>query len=161
MIALAHATVAALLGAALGVQLFLSYLVAPTAFARLERPAATHLMEGLFPGYYRFGLVTAGLALALALGLALRARSWGRWGVTALLGVMVAGTVYAGGVLLPRAHAARLRAQVARAGDPAPLEFSRLHRQAVAVNVALFAVGLGALGLHAALAAPSPEPGAR
>jgi hypothetical protein len=67
-----------------------------------------------------------------------------------VLAAVLAGTLYAGHVLLPQAHAARVRAQAARAGDLAPLEFSRLHRQAVTVNVALFGVGLVALVLHAA-----------
>jgi hypothetical protein len=70
--------------------------------------------------------------------------------VVLLLAVTLGGTVYAGDVLLPRAHAARLRAQIAPAGDPAPLEFSRLHRLAVAVNIALFSAGALTLGLHAA-----------
>lgn len=143
---------AALLGAGLGVQLFLAFLVAPIAFRLLERPVAAHLMEGLFPGYYAFGLGTTGLALLLALALALRERRVAlRWSAVGVLGILLLGTLYAGHVLLPRARAARLRAEVARAGDLAPLEFSRLHRQAVAVNMALVGVGALALALHAAV----------
>lgn len=58
--------------------------------------------------------------------------------------------VYAGSVLLPEARAARLRAHAAPAGDLAPLEFSRLHRRVVAVNISLFTVGVVAFVLHAA-----------
>ena len=61
--------------------------------------------------------------------------------------------MYAGHVLLPEAHAARLRAQAAPAGDLAPLEFSRLHRRAVAVNIAIFLTGAIALALHLGTAA--------
>lgn len=148
---LTHAAAAALLGAGLGVQVFLSFLVAPAAFRLLDRPLAVRLMEGVFPGYYRFGAVTIGLALLLTLSLALgEPRSLLRWGATGLLGITLAGTLYAGQILLPEAHAARLRAQAALAGDAAPLEFSRLHRRAVVVNIALFGVGLVALVLHAA-----------
>jgi len=149
--AFAHAVAAALLGAGLGVQLFLSFLVAPLAFRVVERPAAVRLMEALFPGYYGFGVVTTGVALVLVLALAwMERRAPLRWGAVLLLAVTLAGTVYAGHVLLPRASAARVRAQAALAGDPAPLEFSRLHRLAVTVNIALFGVGVVALGLHAA-----------
>jgi len=145
-----HALAAAVLGAGLGVQIFLSFLVAPAAFRLIDRGLAVHLMEGLFPGYYGFGLTTIGLALVLTLILALRDPGQPlRWGVVLLLAVTLGGTVYAGDVLLPQAHAARLRAQAAPAGDLAPLEFSRLHRLAVTVNIALFGIGVLALGLHA------------
>ncbi len=154
--AFAHGMAAALLGAGLGVQILLSFLVAPAAFRLLERPAAVHLMEGLFPGYYLLGLVTTGLALLLVLALgAAQPRTPLRWTAAVLLVAALGGTVYAGQVLLPQAHRARLRAEAARAGDLAPLEFSRLHRRAVGVNIALFGVGLVALVLHAA-APPRP-----
>lgn len=145
----------ALLGAGLGVQIFLSFLLAPTAFRVVDRPVAVRVMEGVFPGYYGFGLATVGVALVLTLILGVREPSPLRWGAVVLLGVTLAGTLYAGGVLLPAAHAARLRAEVAPAGDLAPLEFSRLHRVAVAVNIAIFFTGLIALTLH--LAAGSAE----
>lgn len=150
----AHTLAGAMLGAGLGVQVFLSFLVAPVAFRLLERSQAVQLMEGVFPAYYVTGLLTTALALALVLALAIRHRGPLRWGAVALLGITLAGTLYAGGVLLPQARAARLRAQAALAGDLAPLEFSRLHRRAVAVNIALFATGALALGLHAASRRP-------
>lgn len=149
----AHALAAAVLGAGLGVQVFLSFLVAPSAFRLLDRPQAVRLMEGLFPSYYLFGIVTTGVTLGLVLLLAAgEAHPPLRWATAALLVVTLAGTIYAGEVLLPRAHAARLRAQTAPAGDLSPLEFSRLHRQAVAVNIALFGVAVAALVLHATAA---------
>jgi hypothetical protein len=145
-----HGLATALLGGGLGVQLFLSYLVAPTTFRLADRPVAVQVMEGIFPGYYGFGLATTAMALLLVLALALRQGSPLRWGAAALLGLTLAGTVYAGHFLLPEAHAARLRAQAAPAGDRAPLEFSRLHRRAVAVNIGVFAAGAIALAVHLA-----------
>ena len=151
-----HTLATALLGAGLGVQVFLSFQVAPSAFRLLDRPQAVRLMEGLFPGYYLFGIVTTTAAVGLILWLALAApRAPLQWGALTLVTVVLAGTLYAGQVLLPEAHAARLRAQAAPVGDLAPLEFSRLHRRSVAVNIALFGVGLLALSLHAA-ARPRP-----
>ncbi len=149
-----HGLATALLGAGLGVQLFLSYLVAPATFRLVERPVAVRVMEGLFPGYYGFGLVTVALALALVVALARRRASPLRWGAAVVLGLTLAGTVYAGHVLLPQAREARIRAQAAPAGDLAPLEFSRLHRRAVAVNIAVFAAGAVSLALHLAAGAP-------
>ena len=164
---LLHGLATALLGAGLGVQVFLSFLVAPAAFRVVERPLAARVMEGIFPGYYGFGLATIAMALGLVLALALREPGPLRWGTAALLGLTLAGTVYAGHVVLPQAHAARLRAQAAAAGDLAPLEFSRLHRRAVAVNITVFAAGAVALALHLAASAGSRmgqgqvEPGSR
>ena len=142
--------VTALLGAALGVQIFLSFLLAPAAFRVVDRAVAVRVMEGVFPGYYGFGLATVGIAMLFTLILGFREPSPLRWGAIALLVITFAGTVYAGQVLLPQAHAARLRAQAAPAGDLAPLEFSHLHRLAVAVNIAVFAAGAVALALHLA-----------
>jgi lysylphosphatidylglycerol synthetase-like protein (DUF2156 family) len=157
--ALVHVLAAGFLGAGLGVQVFLSFLVAPATFKLIDRAMAVRLMEGLFPSYYGFGLATTVVALVLVLGLAIReGRAPLRWGAAVLLALLLAGTVYAGGVLLPQARAARLLAQAAPAGDLAPLEFSRLHRRAVAVNIALFGVGLLALLVHAA-ALPRPPAG--
>ena len=151
MVAFTQAVAAGALGAGLGVQLFVSFRVAPAAFQVMDRGLAVRLMEGIFPGYYGFGLATTALALVLVLGLAIHERRAPlRWGAAVLLGAVLAGTLYAGGVLLPQARAARLRAQAAPAGDLAPLEFSRLHRRAVTVNIALFGVGLVAFVLHAA-----------
>jgi hypothetical protein len=138
----------AFLGAGLGVQIFLSFLLAPTAFRVLERPMAVHIMESVFPSYYGFGVATIGIALVLTVILGLRDPSPLRWGTVVLLAVTLAGTLYAGQVLLPQAHAARLRAETAPAGNLAPLAFSRLHRLAVAVNIAVFAAGAIALALH-------------
>ena len=67
-----HGLATALLGAGLGVQVFLSFLVAPAAFRVVDRPVAARVMEGVFPGYYGFGLTTIAMALALVLVLALR-----------------------------------------------------------------------------------------
>jgi hypothetical protein len=153
-----HGLATALLGAGLGVQLFLSYLIAPSVFRLVERPVAVRLMEGLFPGYYGFGLATTTTALALIVALVLREGGPLRWGATWLLGLTLIGTVYAGHVLLPQAHAARLRAQAAPAGDLAPIEFSRLHRRAIAVNIAIFTAGALALALHLGAGAPGREP---
>ena len=124
-----HGLATAVLGAGLGVQIFLSFLVAPAAFRVVDRPLAARVMEGVFPGYYGFGLATTTMALLLVLALALRQPGPLRWGTVALLGLTLAGTVYAGHVLLPEAHAARLRAQAAPAGEPAAAAAREIVRQ--------------------------------
>lgn len=160
----AHALASAAIGAGLGVQVFLSFIIAPAAFRLIDRPQAVRLMEGVFPAYYSFGLVTLALALVLVGVLALRERTALRWASGVLLAATLAGTGYAGHVLLPEAQAARLRAQAAPAGDLSPLVFSRLHRRAVGVNIALCLSGAVAFLLHAGTRVPeraSPDRSAR
>ena len=101
---LLHGLATALLGAGLGVQVFLSFLVAPAAFRVVDRPVAARVMEGVFPGYYGFGLTTITMALALALLLAFRESAPLRWATVGLLVLTLVGTVYAGHVLLPQAR---------------------------------------------------------
>ena len=86
-----HGLATALLGAGLGVQVFLSFLVAPAAFRVVDRPVAARVMEGVFPGYYGFGLTTLAMALALVLVLAFREPAPLRWGTAALLVLTLAG----------------------------------------------------------------------
>ena len=91
----AHTLAGAMLGAGLGVQVLLSFVVAPAAFRLLDRPLAVQLMEAVFPAYYGVGLVTTGVALALVLALAARHRGPLRWGAATLLALTLGGTLYA------------------------------------------------------------------
>lgn len=135
------------LGAWVGVMLFLSFVVAPTAFNLLETPRAGDLMGALFPRYYGIGVSLGVAALGAALFLQRRAAQRRRWTVVVVaLVVATAATAYAGGVVQPKAR--RLRAALAApASDAAREEFAAAHRVAVALNgVALLAAlaGLGA-----------------
>jgi hypothetical protein len=146
-----HTLMAAVLGASLGTQVFLTFLAAPAVFGLLERPLAGRVMEGLFPAYHAFGMATTGLALLLGLWLAIRAPgSPARWGVAALLALVLLGTWYGSAVLLPATRAARERGVPGVAAETRTLEFTRLHRRAAVLNVGLFLAGAMALSVHAA-----------
>ncbi|MGH7369132.1 MAG: DUF4149 domain-containing protein [Candidatus Rokuibacteriota bacterium] len=139
----------------LGVMAFFAGVVAPAAFAALDREAAGRFVSAVFPRYYAVGAALGGLALA---GLAVRAllgrRAWD-WLPLLLVGVMLATTLYAWLVVLPAAHTAR---EALRQTAPAPgavsteaLAFARLHRLSGLLNGATMLAGvlfLAALGLR-------------
>ena len=140
----------------LGIMAFVAGVVAPAAFATLDREAAGRFVSALFPRYYAVGAALGGLALA---GLGARAvlgprRPWD-WLPLLLVGVMLATTLYAWVVVLPAAHSAR---EALRQSAPAPgavsvdaLAFARLHRLSGLLNGAAMLAGvlfLAAVGLR-------------
>jgi uncharacterized membrane protein len=140
----------------LGIMAFFAGVVAPAAFATLDREAAGRFVSAVFPGYYALGAALGGLALA---GLTVRAllgprRAWD-WLPLLLVGVMLATTLYAWLVVLPAAHMAR---EALRQSTPVPgavsteaLAFARLHRLSGLLNAATLLAGvlsLGAMGVR-------------
>jgi uncharacterized membrane protein len=131
----------------LGMMGFFAGIVAPAAFATLDREAAGRFVSAVFPRYYALGVALGGLALA---GLVLRAgpgrgRPWD-WVPLGLVIVMLATTLYAWLAVLPAAHAAR---EALRQAAPAPgtvsteaLAFARLHRLSGLLNGAAMLAGV-------------------
>jgi uncharacterized membrane protein len=123
----------------LGVMAFFAGIVAPAAFATLDREAAGRFVSAVFPRYYLLGTVLGGLAVASLGAPALlgRGRS-GEWLPLLLVAVMLAATLYAWLVVLPSAHAAReaLRQTGATMGAASPeaMAFARLHRLSGILN---------------------------
>jgi len=116
----------------LGAMGFFAFVVAPAAFATLEREAAGRLVSVVFPRYYSVGLA---LGLAALAGLGARWlgggwRSWDWWPVGLVL-LMLGLTLYAGAVVLPAAHAAREAMRQAGIDPAAAAGFARLHRLSV------------------------------
>lgn len=130
----------------LGIMAFFAGVVAPAAFATLEREAAGRFVSAVFPRYYALGAGLGGLALA---GLGVRARLGGarprEWLPLLMLLVMLAATLYAWLVVLPAAHAAReaLRQAGAVMGTASPeaVTFARLHRLSGILNGVTMLVG--------------------
>lgn len=126
-----------------GSLVFFSFVAAPAVFRALPREAAGQAVAAIFPTYYALGWVAGGLALAATLAGAALAGVWTRallWRA-GLLALMLALSLYAGLVLLPRVRAARA------AGDEAAR--MRAHRAAVALNLAVIASGVAVVALSA------------
>ena len=117
----------------LGAMAFFAFVVAPAAFATLDRDAAGRFVSAVFPRYYAVsaGLGVAVLGACVARGVAMGWR--GRdWLPLTLATAMLLLTLYAWIVVLPAAHAAREAAREAGAVEAA--RFSRLHRVSGLLN---------------------------
>lgn len=121
-------TVAA--GLAFGGMVFFALVIAPTVFTKLGEKDAAALIRAIFPKYYLFVAVTAGVG-ALTL---LTTFPWASLG----LAVAALGALLSRQGLMPRINGAR---DQANAGDSdAEARFERLHNISVRVN------GLGLIG---------------
>jgi hypothetical protein len=138
----------ATLGAWVGVMAFLSFVVAPTAFAVLEAPRAGDLVGALFPRYYATGVSLGVAALGAALFLQRRGANRRAWTLVVASLVAATGvTAYAGGIVQPQARRLRAALHAPAAGTEVRAQFAAAHRTAVVLNgVALLAAlaGLGA-----------------
>src|SRR5436309_8350964 len=128
----------------LGAVAFFAFVVAPAAFATLEREAAGRLVTAIFVRYYLAGTVLGVLALAGCVGSGML-RGWRGldWLPLALVVLMLALTLYAWAVVLPAAHAAR---EAGAGASPAEAgRFARLHRLSSVLNGTVMIAGMALL----------------
>jgi hypothetical protein len=122
----------------LAMMAFFAAVVAPAAFATLDREAAGRFVSAIFPRSYAVGAALGGLALAAFVARTLSGRGRpGDWLPLLLLLVMLAATLYAWLVVLPAAHAAReaLRTAAPASASSGPaMAFARLHRLSGILN---------------------------
>lgn len=130
----------------LGVMAFFAFLVAPAAFASLDRDAAGRFVSVMFPRYYAVGTALGLVALCAVaarwLGAGRPLEGWLGLGLIALMLVL---TLYSWLVVLPAAHAAReavRQAAVATALSTEALAFARLHQLSGVLNATVMAAGL-------------------
>jgi len=128
----------------LGAMAFFAFVVAPAAFATLEREAAGRLVTAILARYYLAGIVLGVLALAGCVGSSML-RGWrgSDWLPLALVVLMLALTLYAWAVVLPAAHAAR---EAGAGTSPAEAgRFARLHRLSSVLNGTVMIAGVALL----------------
>ena len=132
----------------LGAMAFFAFVVAPAAFATLEREAAGRFVTAILPRYYLMGIALGLFALAGCAGRGML-RGWRAWDWVplGLVLLMLALTWYAWAVVLPAAHAAREAMREAGAGArPAETrQFARLHRLSSVLNGAVMIAGMALL----------------
>ena len=128
----------------LGAMAFFAFVVAPAAFATLEREAAGRLVTAIFVRYYLAGTVLGVLALAGCVGSGML-RGWRGldWLPLVLVVLMLALTLYAWAVVLPAAHAVR---EAGAGASPAEAgRFARLHRLSSVLNGTVMIAGVALL----------------
>ena len=128
-----------------------AFLVAPAAFATLEREAAGRFVAAVFPRYYQAGVLLGIVAFAGCLVAGLR-KGWQGvdWLALGLVTLMVALTLYAWLVVLPAAHDARetMRRADAGAASHEGLRFARLHRVSGVLNGVVMLAGVVVLAME-------------
>jgi hypothetical protein len=135
----------------IGEVIFFSFVAAPSLFRTFPVPEAGRAVGAIFPIYYRVGYA-CGIVVLLAsfvfLGGA-AARLW--WGVhTCLAAIMLAATLYAGLVVLPRATVLRPEIHAVAVPPEVKAEFDRLHALAVQLNGLVLLCGIGVTLITAA-----------
>jgi uncharacterized membrane protein len=127
----------------LGAMGFFAFVVAPAAFATLEREAAGRFVSAVFPSYYAVGLAL-GLAALAGLGARWLGGGWRGldWLPVGLVLLMLALTLYAGAVVLPAAHAVSEAMRQAGMDPAAAAGFARLHRLSVVLNAIVMVSGV-------------------
>ncbi len=109
---------------AVGGMVFFSAVVAPAAFTKLEEEHAAKFIRGIFPWYYLYVIISAGLG-ALAM---LTIVPWASAG----LAVAAVGAFISRQGLMPRINGAR---DQAKDGDTeAQARFDKLHKLSVQIN---------------------------
>jgi uncharacterized membrane protein len=137
-----------------GAIVFFSAVVAPGIFGNLERGQAGKLLSHLFPRYYLVGTLCGAVAVGVLVLLFVFDSGFRGMRLIQLLlaGLMLAGNLYAAGVLEPQVH--QLREERVTAMGPAAREeagrrFDALHRRSVNLNLAVLGLGVSALGTAA------------
>src|SRR5262245_43221469 len=134
---------AVVVSAWVGAMAFFAFLIAPAAFASLDREAAGRFVSVIFPRYYLVGAVLGAVAIAACVVRGL-AGGW-RTGDTvslALVTLMLALTLYAWAVVLPAAHRAREGMRGQDPSGPVATQFSRLHRWSALLNGTVLIAGI-------------------
>jgi uncharacterized membrane protein len=134
-----------------GGAVFLSFVLAPTAFKVLGPAEGGRLVLALFPRYYQWGAISGAFALPAAVAVPLcfpelRGPVVGFQALVILAATLI--TLYAGNVLAPAISAAH------NAGPAGQARVARLYRRSIRLNAVVLVLGLVLLVAFAARRAP-------
>lgn len=127
-----------------GVALF-TFIVTPAIFRTHGKDAAGRIVGSIFPVYFRYGLVLAALALLARIVAGEAFHGVRQWIGTLLIATAIVLTGYQAYGLTPRME--RVKRSVASfetvpPGDPARMEFSRLHGISMVLNLVVLLEGV-------------------
>ena len=126
-----------------GIALF-TFVVTPVIFRMHGRDAAGKIVGSIFPVYFRYCLVLAGLAVVARIAAGEAFHGAHRWVGTLLIATAVLLTGYQAFGLVPRMELVKRSVpsfETAPPDDPARKEFSRLHGISMVVNLVVLLEG--------------------
>jgi hypothetical protein len=126
-----------------GIALF-TFVVTPILFRTQGRDAAGKIVGTIFPLYFRYGMVLAGIALLARIFSGEAFHGVRQWAGTVLIVIAILLTGYQAFVLTPRMD--RVKQSISSFestphGDPAREEFGRLHGISMVVNLVVLLDG--------------------
>ena len=136
------------LSAWVGTIVFQSAIVAPAVFVALEEDSARRFLRTLFPRFYRLGIVCGALMIAAIIALGMVAGWSDKMLVIATLSAIMLLLEIISLQMVPAINAAR------DAGEAGAARFQTLHRSSVGLTVIVLLLGLSALFIVGASAAP-------
>jgi len=131
---------------------FFSFLTTPALFSSLPREMTGTVLAVLFPRYYYLGYASGGILLAMTLLESALVRSL-PWLRISLILIMLGSTCYAGMILRPKIHQLKIEMKAVEEDTPLgkdlKLNFDKLHRLSVVLNMVVLVGGLFLLGILA------------
>ena len=130
-----------------GIALF-TFIVTPVIFRTQGRDAAGKIVGAIFPSYFRYGMVLAGVTLLARIVAGGAFHGVRQWAGTALIVIALLLTGYQAFWLTPQME--RVKRSVASfetisANDPSRKEFRRLHGISMVVNLVVLLEGIALL----------------
>ena len=135
-----------------GIALF-TFVVTPVIFRTQGRDAAGKIVGAVFPLYFRYGLLLAGIALLARIFAGEAFHGARQWAGTFLVVTALLLTGYQAFGLTPRMERAKqslTSSGTAPADDPARKEFSRLHGISMVANLVVLLEGAALIVAHEA-----------
>jgi hypothetical protein len=135
-----------------GIALF-TFVVTPVIFRTQGRDAAGKIVGAIFPLYFRYGLLFAGIALIARISAGEAFHGVRQWTGTILVVTALLLTGYQAFGLAPRMERAKQSVtsyETAPPDDPARKEFSRLHGISMVANLVVLLEGAVLIAAHEA-----------
>lgn len=127
-----------------GIALF-TFVVTPVIFRTQGRDAAGKIVGSIFPGYFRYGLVLAALALSARIVAGEAFHGARQWAGTLLIATAILLTGYQAFRLVPQMEQVKRSVssfETAPPDDPARKVFSRLHGISMVINLVVLLEGV-------------------
>ncbi len=129
---------------------FFSFFTTPMAFRYLPREIGSQFISHIFPNYYLMAYICGTILIFTSIGESILAKQV-PWIRVALICLMLGSSVYAGRVILPKAHQLKVQLKALeesiQATHPIKKRFDTLHFRSVILNMAVLIMGIALIGI--------------